>query len=44
MVLLTDMAKTADAQVWMERVGTDASTSVIIEDGSVASTEQKELV
>lgn len=44
MVLLMDMAKTADAQVWMERVGTDASTSVIIEDGSVASTEQKELV
>ena len=35
MALLLEMAKTADAQVWMERVGTDANTSVIIEDGTV---------
>jgi DNA repair exonuclease SbcCD ATPase subunit len=45
MKLLLDMAASADAQVWMERVGTDATTSVVIEDGAVAAQpQQKELV
>jgi hypothetical protein len=35
MKLLLEMAKAADAQVWLERVGTDQTTSVIIEDGKV---------
>ncbi len=35
MKLVAEMAAKADAQVWMERVGVDASTSVVIEDGSV---------
>lgn len=37
--LIAEMATKADAQVWMERVGTDASTSVIIENGHVAEPE-----
>lgn len=35
MVTLCEMAANAKAQVWVERVGTDAHTSVIIEDGHV---------
>lgn len=42
MATVLEMAKAADAQVWMERVGTDAQTSVIIEDGSVQETSQPE--
>lgn len=33
--LLSELAAKADAQVWLERVGTDAATSVVIEDGAV---------
>src|SRR4029077_4178854 len=29
------MAKEADAQVWIERVGEDEQTSVVIEDGAI---------
>lgn len=39
MVVLAEMAKAAGAQVWMERVGTDAHTSVVIEDGHVAEAQ-----
>ena len=35
MVTLCEMAKAANAQVWIERVGTDAQTSVVIEDGHI---------
>lgn len=35
MTTLCEMAKEAKAQVWVERVGTDARTSVVIEDGHV---------
>lgn len=35
MTTLCAMAKEAKAQVWVERVGTDTHTSVIIEDGHV---------
>ena len=35
MKLLAEMAEKAGAQVWIERVGTDAMTSVVIEDGAV---------
>jgi len=34
--VLIEMAAKADAQVWLERVGTDAATSVVIEDGQIA--------
>ena len=39
------MAEQNDAQVWIERVGKDAATSVVIEDGMIAGTktEQSEL-
>lgn len=33
--LLSDLAKEADAQVWIEKVGTEGQVSVIIEDGMV---------
>jgi hypothetical protein len=33
---VAEMATKADAQVWLERVGNDGQTSVIIEDGEVA--------
>lgn len=36
MKVIAEMAKAADAQIWMERVETDAATSVVIEDGAVA--------
>lgn len=36
MKILCEMAAKADAQVWIERVGSDAQTSVVIEDGHVA--------
>lgn len=36
MNVLAEMAAKAEAQIWCERVGTDASTSVVIEDGRVA--------
>ena len=42
LAILLEMAKTADAQVWIERVGTDAATSVIIEDGHVAELAELE--
>jgi DNA repair exonuclease SbcCD ATPase subunit len=35
MKTLCEMATKADAQVWIERVGTDATTSVVIEDGHI---------
>jgi DNA repair exonuclease SbcCD ATPase subunit len=35
MKVVADMAQAADAQIWMERVGTDEHTSVVIEDGHV---------
>lgn len=34
--LVSAMAAKAEAQIWMERVGKDASTSVVIENGQVA--------
>jgi DNA repair exonuclease SbcCD ATPase subunit len=37
---VAEMAAKADAQVWIERVGTDEQTSVVIEDGRVASSER----
>ena len=39
MNVLVAMAKEADAQVWVERVETDAHTSVVIEDGHVQGVE-----
>jgi len=39
MELVSKMAEQADAQVWLERVGQDESTSVVIEDGSVRASE-----
>lgn len=33
--VVAEMAAAADAQVWIERVGTDAHTSVVIEDGTL---------
>lgn len=33
--MVAEMAATADAQVWIERVGVDSATSVVIEDGQV---------
>lgn len=35
MKVIADMAEAAGAQIWMERVGTDEHTSVVIEDGHV---------
>jgi len=34
--LIADMAKEADGQVWIERVGKGEEVSVIIEEGEVA--------
>lgn len=42
MGILLEMAKQSDAQVWIERVGVDSTTSVIIEDGTVAAAEAEE--
>lgn len=39
LALLCTMANDAKAQVWIERVGTDAQTSVIIEDGHIKEGE-----
>lgn len=39
LALVADMAAKADAQVWIERVGTGDPTAVIIEDGSVVEKE-----
>ena len=39
LTLIGDMAEKAGAQVLVERVGTDAHTSVVIEDGMVLDTE-----
>ncbi len=33
--MVAEMASKADAQVWIERVGEDSATSVVIEDGAV---------
>jgi DNA repair exonuclease SbcCD ATPase subunit len=48
MLALAEMAKAADAQVWIERVSDDSKTAVIIEDGQVVEEapepQQKELV
>lgn len=49
MAVLCEMAKTADAQIWIERVQGDGETGVLIEDGRViaekhADGEQPELV
>lgn len=35
LAILAEMAAKADAQVWVERVGVGAETSVVIEDGAV---------
>jgi DNA repair exonuclease SbcCD ATPase subunit len=43
MNVLVAMAKEADAQVWIERVETDAHTSVVIEDGHVQGVEPPEI-
>lgn len=43
MNVLVTMAKDADAQVWVERVETDAHTSVVIEDGHVQGVEPEPL-
>jgi energy-coupling factor transporter ATP-binding protein EcfA2 len=40
--LMLEMAEKADAQVWLERVGDDATTSVVIEDGTVLEQETVE--
>jgi len=37
--IVAEMAQKADAQVWMERVGEDDSTSVVIEEGEVRELE-----
>jgi hypothetical protein len=37
LALLAQLAAQYDAQVWLERVGTDGPTSVVIEDGEVAN-------
>lgn len=37
MALLLEMAQQADAQVWIERVGTQGEVSVVIEDGMVSA-------
>jgi len=39
--LLLDMAKAADAQIWLEVVSTGDQTSVIIEDGRVLGKEEE---
>jgi len=43
MVVLAKMAEEAKAQIWLERVGTDAHTSVIIEDGHVQGQEPEQI-
>lgn len=40
LAIVAEMAKTADAQVWIERVGEGSECSVIIEDGHVKGTAQ----
>lgn len=40
--LVAEMAAKAEAQVWLERVGQDASTSVVIEDGRILKQPSKE--
>lgn len=40
LAILADMAAKADAQVWVERVGVGAETSVVIEDGTVKTEEE----
>lgn len=41
LALVATMAAEADAQVWIERVGADEATSVIIEDGRVQEVKPK---
>ncbi len=41
--LLADMAAAAGAQIWVERVGQGAESTVIIEDGTVRQTEEEQL-
>ena len=42
LALLCKMAEDADAQVWLERVGTDGDVSVVIEDGMVKAEAPEE--
>lgn len=42
MEIVRSMAEQAKAQVWIERIATDAQTSVVIEDGAVKSETLKE--
>ena len=42
LTLLQTMADEAQAQIWIERVGTDGEVSVIIEDGMVRATPPEE--
>jgi hypothetical protein len=41
MAIVAEMAATANAQVWLERVGDGAECSVVIEDGSVRGAESE---
>lgn len=41
--MVADMAATAGAQIWLERVGEDGATSVVIEDGHVKASAVAEL-
>ena len=42
LAMVAEMAEKADAQVWLERVGEDDATSVVIEDGRVRVDAQAE--
>lgn len=39
---LGEMAEEADAQIWLERVGTDDTVGVVIEDGRVVGADESE--
>ena len=43
MALVAKSAKAANAQIWVERVGTDGNTAVVIEDGLVQEQPKSEL-
>jgi len=43
MVLLSDMAKDSDTQIWIERVGDGDEVTVVIEDGNVVAEEENEI-
>jgi len=39
--LVAEMAEIADAQVWIERVGEDEATSIVIDDGAVKGAKER---